>query len=177
MPLAWTKAPGSRREPARDEPAQSPRAASMVKAGPAAGGVSETLSTMARRKTRELVRKRECRGCPALCCKGLVMPIEKPKNRAEIEELEWHVQYRTVRAFIRSHRWYLLVEGDCMYLDENNLCRIYERRPQKCREHNPPECERFGPFYDEMLSTPEQVEHYFKRERERLRRRRRKSRV
>ena len=33
--MAWKKAPGSRREPARDELSQSPRAASMVKAGPA----------------------------------------------------------------------------------------------------------------------------------------------
>ncbi len=132
---------------------------------------------MAKRKQRDVVERGECRNCPALCCKGLVMPIDKPKTPQDIEELKWHVQYKTVRAFIRSHRWHLLVDGDCMYLDGDNLCTMYERRPGKCRQHNPPECERSGPFYDVMISTPEELEEYFTRERKRLRRRRRKSRA
>lgn len=111
-----------------------------------------------------------CADCPALCCHGLVIPIDKPRTKADVEELKWHVQYDTVSAFIRSSRWNLMVDGRCQYLDEQNLCTRYEDRPDRCRRHNPPDCERYGPYFDLMLKTPEDVERYFARERARKRR-------
>jgi len=128
---------------------------------------------MARRKRSEIVTKPECSGCPALCCKGLVMPIDRPRTAAAVEELKWHIQYDTVRIFILNRRWHLLVEGRCQYLAKDNLCRIYERRPERCRRHNPPDCERFGAFYDVLISTPEELDEHVARERRRLRDRRR----
>ncbi|MCK4375846.1 MAG: YkgJ family cysteine cluster protein [Candidatus Brocadiae bacterium] len=116
-----------------------------------------------------------CAGCPALCCHDLVMPIPKPKNRAEVEELKWDLQYDTVRVFITSHRWHRLIEGRCIYLTRRNLCRIYKDRPQRCRRHNPPDCERYGDYWDVMLNTPEELEAYLDKEkRKRLARRRKR---
>ena len=109
----------------------------------------------------------ECEGCPALCCHDLVMPIEKPKTRDDIDELKWKLQYDTVRVFIRNYRWYLLIKGRCIYLDKDNFCTIYDRRPKRCREHKPPDCERYGPFYDVMISTPEELEEYLNGHRKR----------
>ncbi len=132
---------------------------------------------MARKKKRtQIVSRPECRNCPALCCKGFVMPITKPRTRNEIEELKFHIQYETVSAFIRSYRWYLLIDARCMYLTRDNLCRIYERRPQECRRHNPPDCERFAPFYDVMIRTPEELEEYLDRQAARSRKSRRRRR-
>jgi len=122
-----------------------------------------------------VVADRRCADCPALCCHGLVIPIEKPKSRAEVDELKWYIQYDTVRAFIRSHRWYILVEGRCQYLDQDNLCTIYERRPEKCRRLNPPDCERFGAFYDVMLNNPEELDSYLAGVARRRRQRRRRA--
>ena len=100
------------------------------------------------------------------------MPIDKPKTPEEVEELKWHVQYGTVSVFIRSYRWYLLVEGRCQYLSRNNLCKIYDRRPDRCRRHNPPDCEQFADFYDVMIATPEELTDHLDRERSRARKRR-----
>jgi len=113
-----------------------------------------------------------CKGCPARCCHTLLIPFKRPRTRSEIDYYKWHVQYDTVRIAIRSHRWYLAVEGRCMYLDEKNLCTIYDRRPEICRKHNPPDCERYGRWYDVIIETPEELESYLS-----TRKRRRKKRA
>ena len=122
-------------------------------------------------------RQPGCVGCPALCCKDLAINILKPRTRQEIEELKWQLQFDTVRVFIANKRWHMLVQGRCVYLSPNNLCTIYEDRPDKCRRHNPPHCERYGEFYDVMLETPDDLEAHLAREkRRRAARRARKNR-
>ena len=114
-----------------------------------------------------------CDGCPALCCHDLVQPILKPRTRADVEELKWQLHYDTVSVFIANRRWHLKAEGRCQYLDDANLCTIYDRRPEKCRRHSPPDCERYGSYYDVMIQTPEELDAYVAREKARARRRRR----
>ena len=104
-----------------------------------------------------------CEGCPAICCRDLSIWIGAPKTKSEIDDLTWELRYDTVRAYIRNRRWYLLIKGTCMYLDENNLCTIYPKRPQKCRDHNPPNCEKYGEFWDVMFNNPEELEAYLKK--------------
>ena len=101
-----------------------------------------------------------CNDCAAKCCHDLVMPIDKPKTDSDVFELKWELQYDTVNVFIRSHRWYRLVKGRCQYLDKHDRCTIYERRPARCREMKPPDCEHFGEFYDTMITSPEELDEY-----------------
>lgn len=110
-----------------------------------------------------------CNGCPAICCTNLAMPVDKPRNAEDREDLKWHLHYDTVRVIVRNRRWYLLVEGKCIYLDGNNLCTIYSNRPDKCRRHNPPSCEYYAGYYDVILNTPEDLERYFEEERKKKR--------
>jgi Fe-S-cluster containining protein len=130
-----------------------------------------------KRKKRDVesVKLRDCRGCPALCCHDLVMRILKPETPAEIEELKWQVQYDTVRVFITSNRWHLLIDGRCMYLDDDNLCTIYDDRPDKCRRHSPPDCERYGGYWDVLIETPQELEAWFEAERRRKAKQRKKA--
>lgn len=116
-----------------------------------------------------------CDGCPGLCCRDLNMGIAAPRTKDEKEDLLWQVQFDTVRIYVRNRRWYLLVKGDCMYLDKNNRCIIYDERPDKCRDHLPPDCERFGDFWDIMFNTPDELAAFFKK-RERAAKRRAKAR-
>jgi Fe-S-cluster containining protein len=102
--------------------------------------------------------RKECEQCPALCCKNLSIRILRPRTRAEIQDLKWQLQFDTVRVYIRNKRWYQLVEGRCIYLAEDNRCKVYPLRPDVCRKHNPPDCEFFGDFYDVMIETPDQLE-------------------
>jgi Fe-S-cluster containining protein len=102
----------------------------------------------------------ECQECPAICCKDLAMAIGKPHTKAEIEDLKWQVRFNTVDVFIKHHHWYLRVKGRCMYLGRNNLCKIYKDRPDKCRVHKAPNCERFGDYHEVLIRTPEELEDY-----------------
>ncbi len=104
-----------------------------------------------------------CLKCPSLCCNDLTYTITKPKNREDIDELKWDLQYNTVRVFIKSNRWYEIIEGRCTYLDKKNLCSIYDKRPKKCRTHMPPACDWFGQYYDILISTPEELDAYLKK--------------
>jgi Fe-S-cluster containining protein len=76
------------------------------------------------------------------------------------------LQFDTVRVYLRNKRWYMLVNGRCIYLGRDNKCKIYDRRPERCRRHNPPGCERFGRYYDVMLNTPEDLENYLGKEKQ-----------
>ncbi|MDP6107404.1 MAG: YkgJ family cysteine cluster protein [Candidatus Brocadiia bacterium] len=124
------------------------------------------------KKRTKIVTKAECGDCPSLCCHGFVMPIDRPRTKSEVEELKWHIQYDTVSCFIRNTRWHVLVEGKCQYLGKENLCVCYSTRPDRCRQHNPPDCERYGSFFDVMLQTPEELDAHLGKERARARRRR-----
>jgi len=103
-----------------------------------------------------------CINCPALCCKDLAIMIIKPETKTEINQLKWYLHFDTVNIFIRNHKWYLMIKGKCIYLNRKNLCKIYNTRPLKCRRHRPPSCERFGRFYDTLISKPDGLENYLK---------------
>ncbi|MFC1807298.1 YkgJ family cysteine cluster protein [Candidatus Omnitrophota bacterium] len=107
-------------------------------------------------------KNHHCKRCPAICCKNLALAIGKPANKKEVEDLKWQLHFKNIKVFIRHHHWYQWVKGDCRYLSSDNKCTIYERRPETCRKHNPPDCEKFGKFYCVMLSTPEELEEYLK---------------
>jgi len=113
------------------------------------------------------IRKKEesdhkaCLKCPAICCKSLAMTIHRPKNKKDLADLKWQLQFDSVRIYIRDRKWYLLVDGKCSYLGADDKCTCYETRPKICRMHNPPHCEFFGRYYDLMLTTPEELEGYY----------------
>ncbi len=86
--------------------------------------------------------------------------ITKPKNSYDVKELKWNLKFDTINVFIRENKWYMLVKGNCIYLDQNNLCTIYDVRPKKCRAHKPPDCEHYNGWYDTLLTTPEELEEY-----------------
>jgi Fe-S-cluster containining protein len=106
-----------------------------------------------------------CQDCPAKCCHNLSIWIGAPKTKEQIDDLMWEVRFNTVRIYIRNRRWYLLIDGKCMYLDKNYRCKIYGTHPEKCIRHTPPNCERFGSFWDVMINTPEELEAYLAKRR------------
>ena len=86
-------------------------------------------------------------------------------NIAEIDDLRWKLHFDTVKVYIKSRRWYLLIKGKCMYLSDDNLCKIYDRRPEVCREHKSDSCEMTGQWYDKIISSPEELDAYTKQKR------------
>lgn len=108
-----------------------------------------------------------CSDCPALCCHDLSVTILKPSTGKEIDDLMWHLNYDTVRVYIQSRRWHLHVKGRCQYLDDRNMCTIYDKRFSTCRNHKPPYCEKFDDWYDVMFETPFELQEYLEKEKAR----------
>ncbi len=116
---------------------------------------------------KKITTQQACQECPAICCRDLAMAIGKPHTKEEIEDLKWQVRFDTVDVFIKHHHWYLRVKGKCMYLGKNNLCKIYEQRPDKCKIHKAPHCERFGDYHEVLIKTPDELVAYLESKKKR----------
>ncbi len=114
----------------------------------------------ANKKAKDSEYEELCKECNAPCCRGITMLITKPRTKTEINELTQYLHFDTARVFIRNNKWYLIFDGNCIYLSKKNMCRKYTKRPARCRRHNPPDCERFAEWYDLLFSTPEEFEEY-----------------
>ena len=106
-----------------------------------------------------------CNDCPAMCCHDLTIDIKKPRTNYDLGVLMWKLNYENIGIYIRNRRWHMIVKSKCQYLGEDNLCTIYEKRDDICRNHMPPNCERFGEWYDVMFTTPYELEAHIKAER------------
>ncbi len=118
---------------------------------------------MAKAKNNKKNNTDICKTCNAPCCRDITMLITKPRTKTDVNELTQYLHFDTARVFIRSNKWYLIIDGKCIYLSMNNLCKKYTKRPARCRRHNPPDCERFADYYDVLVSTPEEFEDYLSR--------------
>ncbi len=125
------------------------------------------------RKTKSRKEPDKCIKCDAICCRNLAMLILKPTTKTDIQEVTWYLHFDTVSVFIRNHRWYILVKGNCIYLDKKDMCTIYDRRPDRCRRHPSDECEMTGDYYDVMFDTPEEFEEYLSRQKKKKKKKKR----
>lgn len=123
-------------------------------------------------RPKEKTTEKDCGTCPAMCCHDLTITISRPRTRDEIEDIKWQLFYETVGVYIRSMRWHLIVKGRCQYLDEKNLCTRYDTRPDICREHMPPDCEKFSDWYDVLFTTPEELEAYLNKSKKKKKKKR-----
>ena len=132
------------------------------------------MAVNTRKKRRKKPRKaaNPCIKCPSLCCHDLVTPVDKPRNKEDRDDLLWQLRYDTVSVVICNLRWHVVAKGRCIYLDKDNMCKIYDDRPDKCRKLNPPDCEKFMPWADVRFTRPEELAEYFEKEKRRLKRRR-----
>ena len=95
-----------------------------------------------------------CARCPALCCHYVSTEIDPPSSDRDVQNIRWYLMHADVRIFIdEGGIWYLQFMSRCRYLGEDNLCQIYETRPQMCREHSVDDCEWHGDY---------DFEHHFK---------------
>jgi len=79
-----------------------------------------------------------------------------------------------VRIFVEdTGRWFLQFLSRCQHLGEDNLCQIYETRPQICRDLQPTDCEfALGPGDLHYFTNLEEYERW---QAERVRRRRQRA--
>ena len=102
-----------------------------------------------------------CDHCTAKCCRYFALPIDKPRAWQDFEYIRWYLLHERAAVFIEDGEWYLLVHTTCRHLRDDQLCGIYETRPQICRDYTTDACEYEDDWvYDHYWETPEQIEEY-----------------
>ncbi len=102
-----------------------------------------------------------CGYCSGKCCRYFALPIDKPTNYEEFDFVRWYLYHERAAVFVEDGTWYLLVFNECKELGDDNLCRVYEKRPQICREYSTEKCEYDDLFiFEQYFETPDQVEEY-----------------
>lgn len=102
-----------------------------------------------------------CTYCPAKCCRYFALPIDTPTEMEDFEFIRWFLLHDRATAFIENGSWYLLVYTKCKHLRDDNLCGIYEIRPQVCRDYTTDKCEYEDDWvYDHYFETAEQIQEY-----------------
>jgi uncharacterized protein len=102
-----------------------------------------------------------CDYCVAKCCRYFALPIDKPDTRAEYDTVRWFLLHEHTSIFIEEGDWYLIVHTRCRHLQPNNLCGIYETRPEICQEYSTDNCEYEDDWtYDQYFESPEQMAEY-----------------
>lgn len=110
---------------------------------------------------REVTPDKLCEFCNGKCCRYIALPIEKPTTYEEFDETRWYLLHEKTSVFVEDGSWFLLVHTPCRALDDKNRCRIYETRPQICREYSTAKCEYDDLFlFEQFFETPEQIEEY-----------------
>ena len=98
----------------------------------------------------------QCAQCrPAKCCGYFSVEMDEPETPRDYDDMLWMLAHRSVSIYVDEGDWFLMVHTQCTFLDlETNGCRIYETRPQMCREHSVDDCEWHGPYnFDEHFHT------------------------
>lgn len=116
-----------------------------------------------RRPHRDELRPGEvlCQYCPAKCCRYFALPIEPPTEWEDFEYIRWFLMHRGAAVFTEDADWYLMVYTPCKHLRDDNLCEIYEDRPQVCRDYQIKDCEYEDDWvYEQYFELPEQIEEY-----------------
>lgn len=92
------------------------------------------------------------------------MPLENPKTARDYDNIRWYLMHDQVVVYIEKKQWYLAVLTKCKNLRNDNLCGIYETRPQICRGYSTDNCDYHGGEYDfeKLFTSAEDLEAYAK---------------
>jgi len=108
---------------------------------------------------------KNCDECDGECCKSIAIEIDEPETKEDWDEIRWFLCHKNVLVYKDNDGdWLVEYLTDCKYLDENNKCKIYEKRPKTCREHDPESCQANGEgeIGNPVFKSVEDLEKYLK---------------
>ncbi len=102
-----------------------------------------------------------CEHCTAKCCHYFALAIDEPNVRRDYDFMRWYLLHDRASLFVDDETWYLLVHTTCKHLRDDNMCGIYETRPQICRDYTTAECEFEDDWcYEKYFESAEQIDEY-----------------
>jgi len=105
-----------------------------------------------------------CGRCTALCCHYVSTEIDAPTTARDFDTLRWYLVHPGVRVFCEdsSGSWFVQFMTRCRHLQADNLCGIYDTRPQICRDLDPRECEfALGAGDRWLFTTVEEFDRWY----------------
>lgn len=117
-----------------------------------------------------------CARCMAVCCHYVSQEIDAPTTMKDFDVFRWYLMHPGVRLYVDGNGdWFLQFASRCRFLGADNLCTIYETRPQICRDLSPEKCEfALGPGDEHYFTSLEEFDFWLdeKHRRRRVRARR-----
>lgn len=106
-----------------------------------------------------------CEHCTAACCRYLAIPIDTPSSCRDYDDIRWYLMHESVSVFVEEGEWFFQVQTRCKNLGVDNLCMVYETRPEICSEYKAEGCDySSGTYgYDLLFTHPKQVEAYYEK--------------
>lgn len=82
-----------------------------------------------------------CKDCNGMCCKYVAMEIDTPETLEDFENIRWYVAHKNISIYVdEDNKWHIEFATPCEFLGKDNLCKIYEKRPEICKKYDPENC-------------------------------------
>ncbi|MBL8024997.1 MAG: YkgJ family cysteine cluster protein [Fibrobacteres bacterium] len=98
----------------------------------------------------------DCSKCDGQCCHYIAIQIDGPTNRKTYDNIRWFLVHKKTAVFVDGKNWFVQVFNSCRHLSKNSLCKIYETRPQICRDYGK------DISTESCFDSPESHDLYFK---------------
>jgi len=108
-----------------------------------------------------------CEECDGKCCRYIATEIDEPETKEDWDEIKWFLYHENVVVYKDNDKeWIVEFRTRCKNLDENNQCKIYDKRPQKCRDHEAESCEvnGDGKLGDPVFRNIKDVDEYLEKQ-------------
>ncbi len=106
-----------------------------------------------------------CEHCAAACCRYLALPLDKPTNRRDYDDIRWYLLHENISVFVEDGDWFVQFPTRCKHIGPDNRCTLYETRPEICREYDFGQCDYSGTTYsyEHLFTHAKQIEEYYHR--------------
>jgi Fe-S-cluster containining protein len=105
-----------------------------------------------------------CGKCRGRCCKYYTIIIDEPEDADDYDEVRWFLAHEGCYVYIDEGQWHVNVVAGCRFLGDEGRCKIYEHRPDVCREFgHEEECEFTGELdFEHTFKDLRELEEYAK---------------
>src|SRR3989344_3417896 len=86
-----------------------------------------------------------CNKCTAVCCRQVTVSLDPLETEEDYQEMRWLIVHKNVHICVDEEGdFWVEFYTDCEHLGSHHECKIYENRPQICRDHELDSCEVNG---------------------------------
>jgi len=123
----------------------------------------EKQKRKAGKRTPDNEQLKICQDCKAACCRYITIFIPQPTDKDDFDNLHWYLCHAGVSVYQDDEKdWAVIIPTDCDMIKRDQTCKIYETRPEACRDYDAAHCENTTASGDylQYFDKPEELEEY-----------------